>query len=180
MRIILRPVVENDGAIIMKWRNSDKVRGHCMTKTPITEESNRIFFKNNVETGKYKQFIVERIEDETGLVSYPIATVYLKDIDKENKRCELCVFTSDDCEWNSEGQSTAIKMLLEKAFKEYGIHKVYSYVFAKYPEEIELLMNAGFVIEAMLKEEALSEAGEYEDVARLTIIYNEFKENKSK
>lgn len=170
MRIFLRPITEKDSAKIVEWRNSIKVRSHCMTKAVITEESNIRFYKANVLTGKYVQFIVERIEEETGLVAYPIATVYLKDIDNENHRCELCIFTSDDAEWGAEGQGIAIQMLLEKAFAEYGMHKVYSFVFKKNQEELILLKNAGFEEEALLKEEALSLEGEYEDVIRLSIF----------
>lgn len=170
MKIFLRPVTEKDSANIVKWRNSDKVKNHCMTKAPITEESNLKFYRDNIATGKYKQFIVERIEEETGLASYPIATVYLKDLDYENQRCELCIFSSDDVEWNAEGQSIAIKMLLEKAFGEYGMHKVYSYVFYKFNDEVELLKAAGFSVEAALKDEARNENGEYEDIIRLSII----------
>lgn len=174
MRIVLRPITENDSALIVKWRNSEKVRKHCMTKAPITIESNRTFFKEKVLTGKYKQFIVERIEEVTGLVTYPIATVYLKDIDNENRRCELCIFTSDDVEWDIDGQSISIKILLEKAFNEYGMHKVYSYVYSKYPEELDLLMRAGFNIEATLKNEAVGTEGEYEDIVRLYVIKEQF------
>jgi RimJ/RimL family protein N-acetyltransferase len=170
MRIFLRPITEKDTANIVKWRNSDKVRSHCMTKVPISEESHLRFFKENIVTERYKQYIVERIEEESGLVSYPIATVYLKDIDRENKRCELCIFTSNDVEWDLEGQSIAIKMLLEKAFNELGMHKVYSYVFYKYPEEVELLKTAGFTVETILKDESLGEDGRYEDVIRLSIL----------
>ncbi len=170
MRIYLRPITEKDGVNIVKWRNSDKVRNHCMTKTPITEESNLKFFKENVLTGKYKQFIVERIEEDLGLVAYPIATVYLKDMDYNNKRCELCIFTSNDVEWAAEGQSMAIKILLEKAFNEYGMHKVYSYVFSKNCDEVELLKSAGFTIETVLKEEALDENETFVDLIRMSII----------
>lgn len=170
MNIFLRPVTEKDSANIVKWRNSEKVKSHCMTKSPITRESNIKFFRDNIVTGKYKQFIVERIEEETGLASYPIATVYLKDLDYENHRCELCIFTSDDVEWNAEGQSLAIKILLEKAFVEYSMHKVYSYVFYKYNDEVELLKDAGFSVESIMKEEALNDVGEYEDVVRLSIF----------
>ena len=81
MKIYLRPVTVKDGAIIVKWRNSDRVRCHCMTKQQLTIESNLKFFNENILTGRYKQFIVERVEEETGLASYPIATVYLKDMD---------------------------------------------------------------------------------------------------
>ena len=170
MKIFLRPITEKDTANIVKWRNSEKVRGHCMTKAPITAESHLNFYKNNILTGKYRQFIVERVEEETGLASYPIATVYLKDIDNENKRCELCIFTSNDIEWDAEGQSIAVKMLLDKAFLEYGMHKVYSYVFYKYPQEIELLKKAGFSAEVILREEALGENNRFDDIVRLCII----------
>lgn len=170
MQIFLRPITEADGSNIVRWRNDPKVLNHCLDKTPITEESNRAFFKANIETGKYKQFIVECVESYSGVCTYPIATVYLKDMDYGNKRCELCIFTSSDVEWNPEGQTIAIKMLVEKAFNEYGMHKVYSYVFSKYPDEVNLLKDAGFTIEATLIGEALNKNGEYEDLTRLCVV----------
>lgn len=174
MKIFLRPVTEKDGANIVRWRNSDKVKSHCMTKASITEESNLKFFRDYIITGKYKQYIVEKIEEETGLASYPIATVYLKDIDNENHRCELCIFTSNDGEWDEEGQSIAIKLLLKKAFEEFNMHKVYTYVFNKNQEEVDLMKKSGFEIETNFKEEARSLDGCYEDVLRLCI----FNQNK--
>lgn len=171
MRIGLRPITMQDGETLIRWRNDERVLNHCLSRAKITEESNREFFKNFVETGKYKQFMVERLADDYP-ISYPIATVYLKDMDYTNKRCELCIFTSTDTEWAPESQSLAIKMLLDKAFNEYGMHKVYSYVFYKFPEEVDLLKNAGFSSEAILKDEALNEEGKYEDIVRLSIIKN--------
>ncbi len=162
MKIYLRPITLKDGNFTVKWRNDEKVKSHCMTKGTVTEESN--------ETGKYKQFMVECVDKDFPVVSYTIATVYLKDMDYDNKRCELCIFTSSDREWDSTSQSEAIKMLVEKAFNEYGMHKVYSYVFTKFPEEIELLKNAGLAIEAILENEALNEKGEYEDIVRMSVL----------
>lgn len=170
MKIYLRPIEEKDGPSIVRWRNDSEVLSHCLDKTHITEESNLAFYKANILTGKYKQFIVECLDEVTGVCTYPIATVYLKDMDYGNKRCELCIFTSSDVEWNPEGQTSAIEMLTEKAFKEYGMHKIYSYVFKKFPDEVELLSKAGFIIEATLKAEALNENGDYEDLVRLCII----------
>ena len=170
MQIFLRPIEEKDGPIIVRWRNDPEVLSHCLEKKHIAEASNLSFFKSNVLTGKYKQFIVECLDESTGVCFYPIATVYLKDMDYGNKRCELCIFTSSDVEWKPEGQKIAIKKLTEKAFSEYGMHKVYSYVFSKFPNEVELLINAGFTIEATLKSEALNERGEYEDLIRLAVF----------
>lgn len=172
MRIFLRPITENDAAHIVKWRNSEKVLKHCMTKTPITMESHMQYYRDRVLTGKNIQFIVERVEEELGLAAYPIATIYLKDVDRENHRCELCVFTSSDIEWEIEGQVLATKMLLEKAFNEYGMHKVYSRVF--YNEGIEMLKQAGFSLESVLKEEVFMD-GKYQDIYRLSIFNPENK-----
>lgn len=173
MKIVLRPITLQDGVHLVKWRNDEKVINHCLSRATITEESNKEFFEKNVLTGKYKQFIVERLNEDFPIVAYPIATVYLKDMDYTNKRCELCIFTSTDTEWEPESQSIAIRMLVEKAFKEYDMHKVYSYVFYKYPEEVDLLKNAGFSSEAILREEALNAEGKYEDVVRLSILNSE-------
>ena len=173
MRIVLRPITLEDGNLIVQWRNDESILNHCMSRNEVTLESNARFYNEFVATGKYKQFIVERIEEDFGVIAYPIATVYLKDMDYGNKRCELCIFTSTDDEWRSDSQSLAIKMLLEKAFGEYGMHKVYSYVFYKFPDEVELLKNAGFSSEAILKEEALNADGKYEDIVRLSIIKSE-------
>ena len=170
MHIFLRPISEDDGQLIVKWRNSPNVSSHCFTKTSITEKQYSQFFKDNVVTGKYVQFIVECIEEQSGVASYPIATVYLKDIDRNNKRCELCIFTSDDEEWNTESQSIAVKMLIDKAFNELGMHKIYSYVFYKFIDEADLLKRAGFTSEAILKDEAVDECGKYEDVIRFSIF----------
>ena len=89
MHIVLTPITESDGDIIVKWRNDPRVRSHYLDKTPVTLESNLAFYKANVLTGKYKQFIVDCLEETTGVCTYPIATVYLKDMDYCNKRCEL-------------------------------------------------------------------------------------------
>lgn len=170
MRIYLRPITLEDGPNIVKWRNTPSVKAHCLNQKPITIESNKIFYHQFVETGYYQQFIVERIDEDFGISSYPIATVYLKDIDRTNRRCELCIFTSDDQEWNTESQSIAVRMLLDKAFSELRMHKVYSYVFYQFIDETLLLKKAGFMSEAVLKEEAIGVDGEYSDIVRFSIF----------
>ena len=175
MRIYLRPIALEDGSTIVKWRNSANVSDHCFDKTPITVESNERFFHTYIETGKYKQFIVERVDEDYGVVSYPIATVYLKDFDKVNNRCELCIFTSDDQEWNTESQGIAVDQLLSKAFKEYGMHKVYTFVFADNLDEVALMKRAGFVEEALLNKEAKNCVGKYVDVLRMMCFAENYK-----
>lgn len=61
-------------------------------------------------------------------------------------------------------------MLIDKAFNELGMHKVYSYVFYKFLDEAELLNRTGFESEAILKDEAIDENGNYVDVVRFAIV----------
>ncbi len=178
MRIYLRPITLEDGSNIVKWRNSPDVSSHCFDKNPVTIESNETFYKAYIETGKYKQFIVERIDEDFGVSSYPIATVYLKDFDKVNNRCELCIFTSDDQEWNTESQSIAIKQLLVKAFEEYGMHKVYTFVFADNKDEVALMKRVGLSEEAVLVKEAVNSKGEYVDVLRMTVLIDKYNRDE--
>lgn len=180
MRIYLRPITLEDGQMIVNWRNNPKILAHCMNQKPITVESNKQFYHEKVETGEYLQYIVERIDEDSGVVSYPIATVYLKEVDRTNKRCELCIFTSTDQEWNSESQFIAVKMLLEKAFNELGMHKVYSYAFYKFFNEASLLKRVGFEMEAILKNEVVDMYGDYQDIVRFSISEKNWKELESK
>lgn len=62
------------------------------------------------------------------------------------------------------------KMLLENAFKEMEIHKIYSYVFAKFIDEAEFLKSTGFTMEAVLIEEAVDTDGNYQDIIRFAIF----------
>lgn len=180
MTIYLRPIKLEDGANIVKWRNSPKVSSHCFDKKTLTLQDNEHFFNKYIRTGKYVQFIVERIEEQYGAASYPIATVYLKDIDMVNRRCELCIFTSDDEEWNTESQSVAIKELLEKAFTEYAVHKIYTYVFAANQDEVLLMSRSGFSEEALLRKEAIDNKNEYVDVYRMSIFKEDYDKKKLK
>lgn len=175
MKIRLREITLHDGEILVKWRNNPSVLAHCLNQKPITIESNESFFHENIETNKYVQYMSEILDEVTGETSEPIATVYLKNIDKTNKRCELCFFISDKQEWNTEAHVLSIKMLLKKAFDEMGMHKIYSYAFYKFINEASLLKKAGFTMEAILREEVINEKGEFDDIVRFSISINEWK-----
>ncbi len=166
-----------DGPMIVKWRNSPSVLSHCLNQKLITVEVNEAFYHENVETGKYHQYIAECVDEGSGSAR-PFGTAYLKEVDKTNRRCELCFFISGDEEWNTESQTAAIKLLLGKAFEEMELHKVYSYTFYNYINEATMLKSAGFTMEAILKEEVINENGEFDDIVRFAITDSEWKRRK--
>ena len=66
MRFFLREVTLEDGKNIVNWRNNRNVITHCIDETLITEEYNECFYHEYVETGRVKQFIIERSDEEWG------------------------------------------------------------------------------------------------------------------
>lgn len=172
MRVFLRDVRIEDGNLIVKWRNNPSVIRHSIDKTLISEETNKEFFEKNILTERYRQYIVYKIDEQYGAISYPIGTVFLKDCDKINKRCELGIYEGTDIEWDKEAKLSAISMLLSKAFNEFGMHKVYAYVFSDDFDGKNLLSEIGFKEEGLLLSEIVSEDNNYRDIVRMS-IFNE-------
>lgn len=167
MKVILRKICEKDGSYIVKWRNSDHVKEHCIDKKQVTLASNMDYFENKISTGECIQYVVERMDEEYGVFSYPIGTIYLKNLDYTNKKCELGFFPSDDEEWNDESKKMAVDQLLEKVFGEFDFHKVYVCVLADCEDELDLFYKAGFKKEGILLHEIKTEQGTYKDIVRL-------------
>lgn len=169
MDIVLRELNIEDGILIAKWRNSPEILQNCINRTVITDESFRIYYEKNIITGKYIQYMVDRYDKEMPNYLYSIGSVFLRNIDKINKRCELGILPSTDFEWNEEGKIKALKILVKKCFEEMGFHKIYSYMFADALEEIKMFMNVGFSKEAKLEAEILMDDGSYRDLIRMKI-----------
>lgn len=168
VKVALRKITLDESPYIIKWRNNPETLKNCIDRRLLTEESNRAFFEEYVASGKYIQYIVDKaVEGFEGIASYPIASVFLKNIDTVNNKCELGILPSDDTDWDDIGKEMAIKALLDIAFSTYRMNKVYAHVFADVREEIEVFKKAGFVHEAYLESEVLDDEGNYRDIVRL-------------
>ena len=87
----------------------------------------------------------------------------------------MCIFTSNDQSGILKGQSLAIRQLLDKAFIEYNMHKVYTFVFAENKDEVKLMKRAHLKDEAVFKREAIDSNGRYVDVIRMMILAEDYK-----
>lgn len=151
MRVYLREVSKSDSKNIAVWRNDSAISNHLLDNGEISEESSAIFYERNVITGKYIQYIVEKVEGEYGVFSYPVGTIYLKNFNTLEKTCEIGLFPSNDNEWNDQAKEMAIKALIEKVFREMDYDKIYTQVFGDCQDEWQLLKNVGFTIDAISK-----------------------------
>lgn len=88
--IKLRPISEKDTDNILRWRNSKEVKKFFCMQDDLTREEHEWWLKNRVQVGKVIQFIIVDKELEQDL-----GTVYIRDIDEQNKNGEFGIYIGE-------------------------------------------------------------------------------------
>ena len=116
--VTIRPITYDDTEDIIRWRNSDFVRSRFIDQRLFTKESHEYWLKNFVETGKVAQFIILLDKKSVG-------SVYLKDINREEKSAEYGIFIGDENAIGIGVGTKSARLILEYAFNELKLEKVY-------------------------------------------------------
>lgn len=163
-RINLRSITPDDTAYIVKWRNSPCVQKYFIYREKITAESHMKYFKENIETGKIKQFVIVEKSTET-----PIGCVYLRDIDLQNDNAEFGIFIGEK-EYRGKGfGKESAQLICKYAFEELNLHKIMLRVLPFNAIAVKMYEIIGFKQEANLKEHAKID-GKYEDVILMGLL----------
>ncbi len=162
MSVYIREITENDTDLIIKWRNSEHVKKRFIYRKNITRESHTNWLNEKVKKGICKQFIIYIADIEK-----PIGSVYLSNIDYENQNAEYGIFIGESDELGKGYGSEAGKLILEYAFNQLKLHKVYLRVFADNLSAINSYRKIGFVQEGLLKEEVMIN-GRFKDLVRMS------------
>lgn len=161
--IHIRPITIEDTDLIIAWRNDEKVRRHFIVQKDLTREEHLCWMKTKVESGEVVQFI---IEDCTNL---PIGSVYLRDVDYENRKAEYGIFIGVDAARGKGYGTQAAGLMLHHAFEIMHLHRVYLRVYAENARAIASYQKAGFSIEGVLKDDVFVK-GRYWDIVRMAVI----------
>ncbi|MBR5376842.1 MAG: GNAT family N-acetyltransferase [Lachnospiraceae bacterium] len=147
-KIYLRSITYEDTSDIVRWRNSDFVRDRFIYRERFTEELHNDWMKNVVETGKAVQFIM--FEGTTGK---KFGSVYLRDIDMKNKKCEFGIFIGEE-EMSCKGYGREAALLItEYAFNEMGINRIFLRVLSDNEIAIRSYQRSGFTVEGTARED---------------------------
>lgn len=165
--IVLRSISEADTDNIIKWRNSPAVVSFFNYQKEVTKEEHVDWLNTKVRSGEVRQFI---ICDKA--LSKDIGSVYLKNIDKTNKKAEFGIFIGEtDGIGRGLGTVTA-KAMADFAFNTLGLHRLYLQVHADNTRAIRSYEKAGFTREAVLRDDVFVNGG-YCDIIIMGIINNE-------
>ena len=167
----LVPIRDEDKNLLMKWRN-EQIH-HLRQAAPLTPESQEKYFKEVIsplfEKDKPGQLLFSLLKDES-CIGYG-GLVHMNWID-HHAEVSFLMDTSLQAEYFDTFWSSFLRMISQVAFTELGFRKIFTYAFDIRPHLYPVLINAGYVQEARLKDHCLIE-GRYYDV----LIHSLFNPN---
>lgn len=138
-KVYLRPIKAADTAKIVAWRNKDFVRGNFIYQKLFTEESHMKWLREQVEPGHVAQFIIcvenpgrsrddglsDTVRARTEAGDREIGSVYLRDIDREEKKAEYGVFIGEEDALGCGYGVQAAKHMLKYGFETLRLKKIF-------------------------------------------------------
>ncbi len=164
--IYLRLMTYEDTERIVEWRNSDSVRKRFIYQGLFTKESHENWIKTMVETGKVVQMIICEIGTDK-----PVGSVYVRDIDNTHHKAEYGIFIGEKDARGKGYGTAAAKLMVRYCFEELALHRLFLRVYAENERAIRSYEKAGFVKEALLRDDVYID-GEYKDIVLMGILNN--------
>jgi RimJ/RimL family protein N-acetyltransferase len=158
----LVPIREEDKLLIMKWRNEQLY--HLRQLKPLTEEDQSNYFKTVVSElfvqDQPKQLLFSLLENDQ-CIGYG-GLVHINWTDK-HAEVSFIMNTALETARFEEIWTAYLELLPGIAFKELGLHKLFTYAYDLRPHLYSVLEKSGFEPEARLKDHCLFN-GRYKDV----------------
>ncbi len=165
--IYLRAMTLEDTSNVVTWRNSEAVRSRFIYRELFTVESHLKWVETMVDTGKVVQTIICDAKTDK-----PLGSVYIRDIDLTHNKGEYGIFIGEEEARGKGVGTTAAKLMVEHAFEDMKLHRLYLRVFADNTQAIRSYEKAGFQKEAHLKDDVYID-NTYHDIVLMAIVRKE-------
>lgn len=166
----LRPLSLTDLDNVMTWVNDPDIVGNfaAFSGKPFTRDDERLYLEKLLASSQDKVFSVERVSD-----SHYVGQVGIHQIHAASRVGRLACIVSARSEMGQGYGSAAIRLVLDWAFKEARLHKVWLMCFKENTRARGIYSRVGFVEEGTLREEYLHK-GEYHDMVRMSLLEREW------
>jgi UDP-4-amino-4,6-dideoxy-N-acetyl-beta-L-altrosamine N-acetyltransferase len=162
----MRPLEEKDKDLLLRWRNSERVRSKMLTDHVIGEDEHKKWFEREMKKETAGNFIFE-------YDGIPLGYISLDDADWQNRRCEIGIYLGETRMKLPEAGILIYKFALRHAFGVWRLHKVCASVLADNERALALNKFAGLRQEGILRQHLKKENG-YSDLVLLAILYDEW------
>ncbi len=172
--INLRKLTEKDAPLMLEWMHDPDIqKGFKKNMLDTTIKDAVDFCKSSIipsrlNGGENLHFAIVNDNDEY------LGTISLKNVDLDNNSAEYAITTRKSVQ--GHGVATkATKLILKKAFCEYGLHRVYLSVLADNEPAIKLYERCGFIYEGEFRQHLI--IGEkYMNLKWYGMLKNEYDE----
>lgn len=170
-KVILRPVQESDIPLFQKWMNNPKVTHFLANVFPITFIDEKNWYDSNSKSTK-DRVILAIVDRKTKKL---IGTMGMNNIDYISGVATTGSVIGDERYWG-KGYGTEAKMLLlELAFNELNLRKLYSEVIVYNERSLAFSNKCGYKEEARLKEHYYR-SGQYHDQVILSVFRSDWQD----
>lgn len=163
---ILREIADNEIELMLAWRNEPAVRANMYTQHEISLHEHLAWWERTRDRADQKYFMYEFAGNAGGIAA-------LTDIDINNKNSTWAFYSSPTA---PTGTGSKMEFLiLEHAFNELKLEKLYCEVLAFNTPVIKLHHKFGFITEGVFRKQ-YNLNGTLIDVYRLGILASEWQE----
>ncbi len=145
-KVILRPAIESDIPHFQRWMNDQEVTQYLRTYLPVSLEQERDWYEKitRPDPGSITLIIVDAKKN------VPIGTIGFAKINYRDQTATTGTSIGNQSYWG-KGYGTEAKMiLLEYAFSELNLRKIYSEVIAYNARSLAYAKKCGYVEEARI------------------------------
>jgi len=167
----LRPIEEGDLDLVLRWRNSDRIRESMYTDHEITMGEHRAWFDRARKEPLPTVLVFE-------FRGKPIGVIQVTQIDRRNDKCSWGFYIGvPDA---SPGSGTALGYFgLNHIFEVLKIRKLCAEAFASNSASLKFHKRLGFVEEGRLVQHVLK-YGRYEDVVSFALFKEDWVRHRSR
>jgi diamine N-acetyltransferase len=166
----LRALSKEDLPRLVEWRNDPEIKALLGGWSfPTLLEAEQEWFERARHDQATQRLAIEVLED--GL---HIGNIGLYDIDWKNRKAEYGILIGDKATWGKGYGFDASKALLDFAFFELNLHRVFLRVLAHHERAIHLYDKLGFQVEGRLRQDTFR-GGAYRDTLMMGLLSSEYR-----
>jgi RimJ/RimL family protein N-acetyltransferase len=169
-KVQLRPLERDDLPRFVRWFADAEVRRHLSIYLPFSLAQEERWFDSLLDRLKSEQTVLMAIETIDGVL---IGNVGLDAINWKDRNAELGIVIGEKEYWNQGYGTDAIRTILQVAFDQMNLHRVFLRVDADNPRGIRCYEKVGFRLEGTYRE-AVYRGGAYRDQHVMGILEPEF------
>ncbi len=163
----LRAIEREDIPTFVKWLNDPEVRHYLEMYLPMSKAEEEGWFEAQLKDDSSRIFA---IETEEGV---HIGNISLGDLDWKNRNAFLGIVIGEKEYWEQGYGTDAVIALLDFAFKEMNLHRIYLFTYDFNQRAIRCYEKCGFRHEGRARQ-AHFQDGRYHDHILMGILREEF------